>query len=231
VRRADGELEHGDRRLSGSDLEPYLDDLERLNAWFGGHALTRRAIRRLAGDVPGARPLVIADVGGSRGALARRLARDARRRNRTVTIIVVDRDEASLAMGVGAAKPYPEVSFVQADATALPLREGAVDIATASLTLHHLEPSDATRTLAEMRRASRLGVVINDLRRTAVTYALVRAATWLFARHRFARHDGPLSVRRAYSPAELRTLAQRAGFARLAIRRYPPLARLIAVAS
>ena len=231
MRRAAGELEHGDRPLPASDLERYLDDLDRLNAWFGGYALTRRAIGRLARDVSRSRPLVIADVGGSRGALALQLAGAARRRHRTITIIVVDRDQASLAMGARAAAPYPEVAFVQADARALPLRDAVVDIATASLTLHHLEPSDATRTLAEMRRASRLGVVINDLLRTAITYALVQAVTWLFARHPFARHDGPLSVRRAYSAAELRILARQAGCPRVSIRRYPLLARLIAVAS
>jgi hypothetical protein len=42
-----------------------------------------------------------------------------------------------------------------------------------------------------------------------------------------SRDDGPLSVRRAYSPTELARLAERAG-GRARIRRYPWLARLVA---
>ena len=47
--------------------------------------------------------------------------------------------------------------------------------------------------------------------------------------HRVSRHDGPLSVRRAYSPEELRALAERAGIDRLRIVRHPLLGRMIAV--
>jgi hypothetical protein len=81
-----------------------------------------------------------------------------------------------------------------------------------------------------MRATARLGVVINDLLRSRLTLAMVWLATRLFTRHRFARHDGPLSVRRAYSPDELRALATRAGLARLDVRRHPWLGRLVAVA-
>jgi hypothetical protein len=47
--------------------------------------------------------------------------------------------------------------------------------------------------------------------------------------HRISRHDGPLSVRRAYSPDELRALAGEAGIHRLRIERHPWLGRLLAV--
>ena len=54
-------------------------------------------------------------------------------------------------------------------------------------------------------------------------------ATQLLWCHPIARHDGPLSVRRAYSCAELRTLAGKAGLARFDIREYPIFGRLVAV--
>jgi hypothetical protein len=82
-----------------------------------------------------------------------------------------------------------------------------------------------------MRGAARLGVIVNDLLRTRVSLALVWLATRLLARHPMSRHDGPLSVRRAYSPDELRALAARAGLGRLVVRRYPLLGRVVAIAS
>src|SRR6266700_67212 len=120
---------------------------------------------------------------------------------------------------------------VRADATALPLRDGAADVVTTALTLHHLEPDAAVRCLAEMRAVSRNAVIVNDLWRTRLTLVLVWIPTRLFTRHRFAWDDGPLSVRRSYSPAELRQLAEKAGITNLVVRRYPWLGRVIAVSA
>jgi hypothetical protein len=54
---------------------------------------------------------------------------------------------------------------------------------------------------------------------------------WLTTRllrlHPISRHDGPLSVRRAYSAGEVARLAEKAGV-RARVRRYPWLARLVA---
>src|SRR5262247_2364131 len=220
MKRAERAVEFLDRPIPRADREAALRDINRLNAWFGGYWLTCRAIDRLAGD--GAEATVV-DVGGGRGDLARRLVRAARDRGRRMRVIVVDRD-ATIA------GDDEDVVAVRADATALPFGEGAVDVVTASLLLHHLEPDAAARCLGEMRTVARRGIVVNDLIRARVTLALVWLATRLFARHRYSRHDGPLSVRRAYAPDELRTLADKAGLGRLVVCRYPLLARLLAVA-
>ncbi len=222
MRRAEGAREHLDGAVPAADREASLADIDRLNAWFGGYRLTLRAIERLARAAGRARPLVVLDVGGGRGDFARRLQAQARRWGRPVRVIVVDRAPAPGPGGV---------TRVRADATALPFRRGAADVVTASLLLHHLEPDAAVRCLADMRASARLGVVVNDLLRTRLTLALVWLTTRLCCRHRFARHDGPLSVRRAYAPSELADLAARAGVRRLRVRRYPLFGRLLAVAT
>ena len=70
---------------------------------------------------------------------------------------------------------------------------------------------------------------MNDLIRSRPAYWLVWLATRLWARSRMSRHDGPLSVLRAYTPAELLALARQAGVAGIRIIRYPWLFRLAAV--
>lgn len=220
MRRAEHAVEFLDRPVPRQDREAALRDIDRLNAWFGGHRLTRRAVERLTGGAPS---VTVIDVGGGRGDFARRLAGVARRRGRRVRVVVVDRDAIVGSEDV-------DVVAVRADAAALPFRAGAADVVTASLLLHHLDPDAAVRSLAEMRAAARRGVVVNDLLRTRLTVALVWLATRLFARHRFARHDGPLSVRRAYAPDELRALGEKAGITGLAVRRHAVLGRVVAVA-
>jgi hypothetical protein len=231
MKRAEATPEVLDGELPASELAATLGDIDRLNAWFGGHALTRHQIGRLAADVPHDRALSVADVGGGTAAFAVRLAAWARRHGRPIRIVVVERDPTTLALARPIAAGYPEVLLVQGDAAALPFRAHTVDIVASSLTLHHLEPEQAVAGLREMTAAARIAVVVNDLLRKRLSLGLVWLVTRLLRCHPISRHDGPLSVRRSYSRDELRALAERAGARRLTIHEYPVLGRLLAVLS
>lgn len=229
--RAEGAHEFLDGPVPPADLAASLRDIDRLNAWFGGYALTLREVERLARGVPPSRRLVVLDVGGGRGDLAVRLVRWARRGGRQIRVLVLERDADTLGLARAVCRAYPEILLVRADATALPFPEGTVDVVTCALTLHHLEPDRAVAGLGEMTAAARLGVVVNDLLRTRLSLALVWLTTRLLRCHPISRSDGPLSVRRAYSPEEIRTLGEKAALRRLTIQRYPALGRLVAIAS
>ena len=231
MKRAENAREHLDGTLPVADLAASLADIERLNARFGGHSLTTAEIVRQASSVPSDRPLVVLDVGGGRGDLAIHLVRWARRAGRPIRVIVLERDAATVGLGRRHCASYPEIAIVQGDATALPIREESVDAAVMVLTLHHLEPDAAATALREMRAAARGRVVVNDLLRTRAAWLLVWLATRFFARHPISRHDGPLSVRRAYSVEELAVLAEKAGLGRVETRRYRARARVLLVAS
>jgi len=229
--RAEGALELLDRPVALADRVASLADIDRLNVWFGGYALTLREIRRVVAAVPGGDALVAVDVGGGHAAFAVRLVDWARGARRAIRVVVVDRDVETLALARRACAAYPEIRLVVADATALPLREGAADVVTSALTLHHLEPDAAVASLREMAAAARRAVIVNDLLRTRLALGLVWLATRLLRCHPISRHDGPLSVRRAYSAAELAALAQKAGISTLTVRVYPLYGRLVAVAA
>jgi hypothetical protein len=140
-------------------------------------------------------------------------------------VYALDRDGAALRVAREVVARHPEIVLVQGDALDLPVRHGAVDVVISALTLHHLEPAAAARCLRAMDEAARAGLVVNDLARSRTGWALIWLATRLLARSRLSRHDGPLSVLRAYSTEELRALGARAGLGRVEVRRYPPLLR------
>jgi ubiquinone/menaquinone biosynthesis C-methylase UbiE len=231
MRRAAGAREHLDGRVPPADLAATLADLDRLNAWFGGHALSLARVRRVAAVTSRARTLGVVDVGGGDGAFARRVARWARRGGRRVRVLVVDADEATARLASQACAAYPEIAVIRADAQALPCASSTADVVHAGLTLHHLEPDAAVPALREMRRICRGRLVVNDLARTPLALALVWLATRVLPVHPISRHDGPMSVRRAYAPRELDALLGAAGVARATVTRYPWLARLVVEAS
>ena len=218
--------EQMDGPLTPADLRATLDDLDRLNAWFGGYALTLRRIRRAAASLPRAACLRVVDVGGARGDLAVRVVRWARRTGRAVRVVVVDSDAATLALARRRTRAYPEITLVQADAGALPLREASADVGHAALTLHHLDGDRVVACLAQLATVAPL-VVVNDLLRTRLTLALVWLTTRVLRLHPVSRADGPISVRRAWSAHELALLATKAG-CRADVTRYPALGRLVA---
>ena len=230
MKRAEHVLEYLDRPLPPDDLAASLADIERLNTRFGGHWLTVREVARQVAHLPAAHRLVVLDVGGGRGDLALHLVAWARSTGRAIRVLVVDRDAGTAALARQHCAATPEITVLQGDAAALPVREAGVDVAVSVLTLHHLEPDAAAAMLAEMRTAARAALVVNDLLRNAVSWLLVRLATALFARHPFSRHDGPLSVRRAYSVDELSVLAGKARITNVRVERYPWLARVLFVA-
>lgn len=104
----------------------------------------------------------------------------------------------------------PAPRIIQGNALDLPLSDASVDIVSCCLFLHHLEPEQVMRFLAEAHRVARVAVVINDLERTALHYRLAQLNR-IIDRSRISRHDGPVSVRRAYTRQELAHMLQNTG--------------------
>jgi ubiquinone/menaquinone biosynthesis C-methylase UbiE len=199
-----------------------LRDLARINRLTGGATLSLRAIECLGvlGERAGHIHTIL-DVGTGAADIPMRLLAETRRRGSSLTVTAADSREEVLAAAL-AARPSlertPGLTFAIADGRALPWPDGSFDVAHASLVLHHLAPADAVAFLRELRRVARVGIVVNDL----VRGRLFWIGGWLLvhtvARSRFTRHDGPLSVRRAYTRAELHDLLAAAGLTTVATR-------------
>jgi 2-polyprenyl-3-methyl-5-hydroxy-6-metoxy-1,4-benzoquinol methylase len=138
-----------------------------------------------------------------------------------VRIVALDVHPAILAYAERAVAGTPEVRVVAGDALEAPIRAGSVDVAICSLVLHHLPEEGVVALLRRLADLVRLGFVVSDFRRERLAWAAVWLATRAVSGNPMTRHDGPLSVRRAYTPAELARLAVRAGLPDMGWRRAP----------
>lgn len=194
-----------------AELEANMADIEFANRAFGGIDPVLREVRR-----SGARTLLDVCCGSADIPLA--VIRDARRRGAWIALTLLDRSAEMLAIARCRASNEAGVVFAQGDATALPYPDATFDVVTCNLALHHFEPDAARKVLRELRRVARVLPLVCDLRRSVPAYAAAVAWSRMFSRNRLTRHDAPLSVRRAYTPAEARALALDAGWPRPRVR-------------
>jgi len=73
-----------------------------------------------------------------------------------------------------------------------------VDIIVSSLMTHHLEDTEIIALLRWMETTAQVGWFINDLERSEQSSRMLRWLERVMRWHRFVRHDGPVSFRRAF---------------------------------
>lgn len=98
-----------------------------------------------------------------------------------------------------------------------------VDLVISSLFAHHLTDEQIVRFLEWMERVSRRGWIINDLCRSQTSCTAYQLLMLVAPWHRFLRHDGPVSFRRALVPAEWRERVRAAGLPLDQVRIYTRL--------
>jgi ubiquinone/menaquinone biosynthesis C-methylase UbiE len=193
-------------------LAANLRDLCRLNRLTGGGSLSVRAVRTLRAVEPGVSTLL--DVGCGACDIPVLLLADARRHGEALDVTATDSRPEVLA-AARAVRPgldrVADLKIAVADGLALPYPDGSFDIAHTSLVIHHLAPGDALGLLRELLRVARSGIVVNDLDRSWPTWLGAWLLAHTVARSRYTRHDGPLSVRRAYTRDEMTDLIREAG--------------------
>lgn len=208
------------------ELEQSLSQIAAVNQWLGGERALLRHVTRLLGSKG---PTRVLDVGTGSADLPRSVVEWARRHNRSVEVVAVDVHPQIRAVAMARCRAYPEISVQAADALALPFAAASFDIVTISLTLHHFDNGHQLQVLRELARVCRGNVIVNELRRTRLNYAGARLlALTLWRGNRLTRHDGPLSVLRAFTAHELASLCTRAGMKGHVYRHY--FQRLILVA-
>jgi ubiquinone/menaquinone biosynthesis C-methylase UbiE len=206
-----------------ADQSEIMDDLSRPEQEFAAAYRELEIINRKLGGIraiekflPGGSSLLMLDVAAGACDVSEALLR-----RRSCRIVTLDLNARGLKSASGS---WPVVG----DALELPFRDGAFDVVMASLFFHHLSNDDCVRVLGQMWRIAKRRVLVNDLHRHAIAYFSIRVLTGLFSSSRMVRHDGPVSVRRAFRPRELLQIAVQAGVPARVYRSFPY--RLVLVA-
>ncbi len=150
--------------------------------------------------------LQLLDVACGCGDVPVNLARLALTHGVRIRLVLVDRAYEALELAQAAAR----VSGIPSDAAHIDVMSDVLpqaDIVTNSLFLHHLDPPGAVAVLSRLKAAARHLLLVSDLKRTRLHLTMAAMTCYTLTRSRVVRHDGPASVRAAFTIAELRHLA------------------------
>ncbi len=190
------------------EVSESLRDLDRVNLLFGGISSYIHLLRRIA-DHSGRRKLSLLDVGSGSGYLPISASDRLRKNGVSVQVTLLDRVRNHM--------PRNGVPLLVGDALEMPVSDGSFDVVSCSLFLHHLDPEQVLRFAAEALRVARVAVLISDLIRSRM-HLLLTYLGFPLLWSRLSRHDGPASVRRAYTIPEARELLSRSSAAQIEIQ-------------
>jgi len=187
------ELMDGD--CSYEDFRGCLRSLEQINRWLLGYRPTLAWLERLPHGLHD--PVHIVDVGSGGGDLLRQIARWARSRGIAVELTGIDLNPYAARAAAESTPNGLAIAWVTGDALRYrPLKP--IDIVVSSLMTHHLEDSEIVALLRWMEATAQLGWFINDLERSELSCRMFTWVDRVMRWHRFVRHDGPVSFRRAF---------------------------------
>lgn len=184
-----------DGECSYEDFRECLRSLEQINRWLLGYRPTLAWLERLRHESQG--QVHIVDVGCGGGDLLRQIAGWARKRCIAVQLTGIDLNPYAARAAAESTPKYLGIEWVTGNALEYE-PQTPVDIVVSSLMAHHLEDEEIVALLRWMETTAKVGWFINDLERSEWNSRLFRWVDRMVRWHRFVRHDGPVSFRRAF---------------------------------
>lgn len=208
-----------DFSAGGSELRQGLRKLRLLNRVFAAAGPTLYGVKQLWEEANRPKRLTILDIGAGSGDVNRRLLKWADQQGIELAIQLVDVTEEACAEAKLFFQNEPRVKVRRGDLFALD--EGCADIVTGTQFLHHFAEEELPEATASMLKASRLGIVINDIHRHWIAWAAVWLTTRMISTNRYVLNDGPLSVAKGFRAKDWNRLGQSLGIAAICYKWRP----------
>ncbi|MEN0054697.1 MAG: methyltransferase domain-containing protein [Mucilaginibacter sp.] len=193
--------------LPASEIAPVLAGLGKVNALFGGHNSTIKALK----EFPIQTGYSVSDWGCGGGDALIAIAKWGVKNKLKLKLTGIDAARSAVNFALEASSAHRNVNYLQADVIADADCIPQFDIIISSLFTHHFDDKEWVQLINNMQASAHKGIIITDLHRHWVLYYAIWLITRIFTRSEMARNDGPLSVKRAFKKAELIALLKSAG--------------------
>jgi 2-polyprenyl-3-methyl-5-hydroxy-6-metoxy-1,4-benzoquinol methylase len=179
---------------SAEEYRDCLYQLDRIGRYLGGDRATMSAFDRLQSP-----PASIVDVGCGGGFFTLKLAK----RYPSTRVVGIDINPQALEVArehqASCGRHLSNLSFEQPELPTLIYPPKSIDVITATLLCHHLPDDILIDFLKRSYAIASQAIILNDLHRHWLAPPAFACATALFFRNRLVKHDGQLSICRAFT--------------------------------
>jgi 2-polyprenyl-3-methyl-5-hydroxy-6-metoxy-1,4-benzoquinol methylase len=189
------------------DIRRNMFELDVINTWLGGHAISVSGLRRL---LAGRKDISICEIGCGGGDNLRALVRWCHRKHIRLHVTGIDQNAHCIEVAKERWKDG-EARWIHSDYRHVTFGNGKPDIIFSSLFCHHFTDEELVVQLRWMETNAEAGWFINDLHRHFLAYQSIRWLTKWFSKSYLVKNDAPLSVLRGFTRREWQELLRLAG--------------------
>ena len=201
-----------DFELEGEELKDALDKIATINQLLGGNQLTLRGVQDLIRKIPKLSEIVLVDVGCGNGDMLRTLADFGAKNKVKFRLIGIDANNFTISHAIKLSENYSNISYRCENIFDAPFEALQYDILLCTLTLHHFKDDEIVYLLKVFDTNSKMGIVINDLQRSAIAYRLFQVLCFVFRLNKMSREDGLTSILRGFKKEELVQFSKKLNF-------------------
>jgi 2-polyprenyl-3-methyl-5-hydroxy-6-metoxy-1,4-benzoquinol methylase len=216
--RASGIELMDDLDASGVDLRQALRELEAINYLLGGNYVTLNGIDELLNGVVTREDLHIADLGCGSGDMLKLIRKLLDKRRTRAVLTGIDANAHVIGFASRHTPHACAINYRTLNIFSPQFKTLKFDIVTATLFFHHFTTERLVELFRQLKSQASVGLVINDIHRHWFSYYSIKWLTGLFSRSVMVKHDGPMSVLRAFKKRELLEILRQAGIAHYRIR-------------
>jgi 2-polyprenyl-3-methyl-5-hydroxy-6-metoxy-1,4-benzoquinol methylase len=206
-----------DFALEGETLRDALDKIAKINQLLGGNKLTLQGVAKLLENTSKDTEIKIVDIGCGNGDMLRYLADFAKKNNWNFDLVGVDANNFTINHAVSLSKQYSTISYLCEDILETKFDNLKYDIVLCTLTLHHFKVDEIERLLAQFYKNATIGIVVNDLHRSVISYRLFQALCFVFQLNKMSKEDGLVSILRGFKRSELIAISKKLNFKKYTI--------------
>ena len=206
-----------DLNYAGKLMDRTLLELEIINRFLGGNAVTMDALQSLVGDSKG-RDLAIADLGCGRADMLRLIHKWSKRNNHNVILTGIDANPYIINAARENLIELPEIELSSLNILSEEFRERRFDVVIGTLFYHHFTNDELIRFFKHLKTSTKIGFIINDIHRHPLAYYSIKSLTRLFSRSSMVQYDAPLSVLRAFRKSEITQILHLAGISKFEVK-------------
>lgn len=191
-----------------------LRELETINKYLGGHAVSLKGLEKIIADQK--KNPTIVDIGCGGGDALKSMAAWGKRKRYQFKLTGADLKEDCISFARKNCKEYPEIDFVPTDFRNIFTQLEKGDIVHASLFFHHFRENDII-SFIKLCSENKVRCIINDLERNPIAYYSIKWITQLFSNSYLVKNDAPLSVLRGFKKKEWQQVLKAAGIKKYSI--------------